>query len=169
MRKYARIYLDTNVFIALKETGGDLGFKLVELLATAPMGAKPFLTTSELTLAELLTKPHTEGRDDLIDQYDNWILPSPWLDVGPVERSTLWFAAILRSNHPSLKLPDAIHISTAIGFECSHLLTNDHGMKGQYQIIHKRYGIAATSGILTVVRPTIETIDDILSDIRANQ
>jgi predicted nucleic acid-binding protein len=169
MRKYSRIYLDTNIFIALKETGGDLGLKLVELLAAAPTGTQPFLTTSELTLAELLTKPHTEGRDDLIDQYDNWMLPSPWLDVGPVERSTLWFAAILRSNYRSLKLPDAIHISTAIGFECSHLLTNDNGMKGDYQIIHKRYGPASASSTLTVVRPTIETIDDILSDIRANQ
>lgn len=168
MRKYSRIYLDTNVFIALKETGGELGMKLVELLAGAPTAPTPFLSTSELTLAELITRPHRERRDDLIDQYDNWIVPSSWLDVGPVDRDVLWFAAVLRSNYRSLKLPDAIHLSTAIGLQCSHFLTNDRGVKDTYSVTQTRYGLTNASMPLTIIRPTMDQIDDILADIRAN-
>ena len=168
MRKYGRIYLDTNVFIALKETGGDLGMKLVELLADAPTAPTPFLCTSELTLAELITRPHREGRDDLIDQYDNWIVQSSWLEVGSVDRDALWFAAVLRSNYQSLKLPDAIHISPAIGLQCSHLLTNDRGIKDTYSVTQTRYGLTSSSTPLAIIRPTMDQIDDILADLRAN-
>ncbi|KFL30455.1 hypothetical protein JP75_14820 [Devosia riboflavina] len=169
MRKFLRIYVDTNVFIALKETGGNLGLKLVELLARAPIGPNPLLATSELTLAELLTKPYAEGRDDLIDQYDNWIVRSDWLEVGPVTRDVLWYAAVLRSNYRGLKLPDAIHISTAIGLGCSHFLTNDMGIKDSYKVLHKRYGLTKISEPLEVVRPTVDVLDEILSDLRADR
>lgn len=169
MRKFLRVYLDTNVFIALKETGGELGLKLVELLAYAPTGPRPLLATSELTLAELLTRPHAEGRDDLIDQYDNWIVRSDWLEVGPVNREALWYAAVLRSNYKGLKLPDAIHISTAIGLECSHVLTNDMGIRDSYKMQHRRYGLTRVSGTLEVIRPTVDVLDEILSDIKAHR
>lgn len=169
MRQFSRIYLDTNIFIALKETGGEIGLKLVDILGAVPLGRQPKLATSELTLAELLTKPYADKRDDLIDQYDSWILNSSWLEVGPVSRNVIWYAAVLRAKYKGLKLPDAIHVSTAIGLGCSHFLTNDAGIKDGYELYHERYGMATSAQPLYVIRPTIETLDKILSDIEEHR
>ena len=166
MRQFSRIYLDTNIFIALKETGGEIGLKLVDVLGAVPLGPQTVLATSELTLAELLTKPYADKRDDLIAQYDNWILASSWLEVGPVSRDVLWYAAVLRSHYKSLKLPDAIHVSTAIGLGCSHFLTTDAGIRDTYELLHARYGLSRTSKPLVTIRPTIETLDKIIADMR---
>lgn len=162
MSSFRRIYLDTNIFIALRETGGEIGLKLVEFLSHAHIGTVPFLATSELTLAELLTKPLALVRHDLIDQYDSWILNSGWLEVRQVDRAVLWNAAVLRSEHKGLKLPDAIHISTAIEMQCSHFLTNDLGIKGSYKAFANRYGLSGPPAPLEVIRPSLQTLDDVI-------
>ena len=162
-----RLYLDTNIFIALKEGGGPVATLLVELVAAVKPGQLPFLFTSELTLAELLPKPYAERRDDLIDQYDNWILPSGWLNVGPVSRDVLWYAAVLRSQHRSIKLPDAIHVSTAFGFECTHLLTADTDLSGKIELHHSRFGVTRGHLAVEVLRPTEANLTELVD--RANR
>lgn len=154
-----RTYVDTNIFIVLKEGMGGIPAALIDLIAATPASGGPWLATSELTLAELLVKPYVEHRDDLVDQYDAWMRPSNWLQVGPITREVLWYAATLRSQYRSLKLPDAIHLSTAFGFGCRYLLTADEGLKGTYSILHQRYGVSRESVEIEVLRPEIDVLE----------
>lgn len=159
-----RLYLDTNIFIALGEGGGDLGRLLIELIAQQMPNEPLFLCTSELALAELLVRPYRTGDAGLIQLYDNWIVQgSSWLDVGPVTRDVLWSAALIRQDQTAIKLPDAIHIATAIGFECSHLLTADTGIPKTIRIEHERWGWKRVSAPLHTLRPDEDTLRSIIS------
>lgn len=158
------VYLDTNVFIRLKEDFGEVPDRLIGLLAAAMNRSSARMATCELTLAELLTQPFALQREDLIEQYQNWILPSDWLQVVPVDRPTLTAAAILRSTYKSVKLPDAIHVAAAIGVGCRYFLTADEGLKGTYRLAVTRYGFQRVSEDVTVVRPDLDTISRIESE-----
>src|SRR5690349_8919862 len=136
-----RFYVDANVIIKLLEGSDELSNALSRLFVTEIEGARPRFATSELTLAEALVVPCRDGNDRLIDLYDNWMRGSPYIEVGPIDRSVLWYAAVLRSQYRHLKLRDAIHISTAIGMNCSHILSADERLRDKYELVHKRYGV----------------------------
>lgn len=159
------VYVDTNVFILLAETAGEVQGLLVELLGIVRQSEMPFLVTSELTSAELLVKPYRDRRADLVDTYRDWIQPSNWLDAVPVHRDVLVFAARLRSQYRSLKLPDAIHISTALRRQCTHVLTDDGGLNGPYRVDHSPYSIPAMSRELEIIRPEPSTLQNLLAEL----
>lgn len=154
-----RFYVDANVIIRLLEGSDDLSNALSRLFVTETERARPRFATSELTIAEVLVVPYRDGNDRLIDLYDNWMRGSPYIEVGPIDRSVLWYAAVLRSQYRHLKLPDAIHISTAIGMNCSHILSADERLWDKYELIHRRYGILRGPAIVEVLRPDIATIE----------
>lgn len=131
-----RVCLDSNVFIEAFEGRGRLAELLRRLLRTLdnPSSASPRLVTSELTAAELLVKPLELDRQDLVQVYDNWTISNPYLEVIPVVRNILKDAARLRATDKALKLPDAIHLTTAIGTHCRYFLTNDTRIKGQFGV-----------------------------------
>jgi len=133
-----RFYLDTNVFIEIFEGRGPLSEMLSEFLIAVENQKRQRLVTSELTLAELLVKPVALQRHDLIQVYDNWTISNSYLEVVPVVREVLRDAATLRANDKALKLPDAIHLTTARGTGCRYFLTKDERIKGQYgvEILH---------------------------------
>lgn len=133
-RVASRVYLDSNVFIEAFEGRGRLAELLRKLLLTANVPAGPPLVTSELTAAELLVKPLQLGRHDLVQICDNWTISNPYLEVVPVVRGVLKDAAELRARDRGLKLPDAIHMTTAIGTRCRYFLTNDKRIKGQFGV-----------------------------------
>lgn len=159
-----RIYLDTNIFIMAFEQQGELSDRLAQVFSIDGLPETKFVT-SELTLAELLVKPYRENDDSLIDTYEGLILTNSWLEVVPVVQPTLRYAAVLRSQYPSLKLPDAIHVSTAIGTGCSHILTDDRGIKDEYRLRHPRYGIMKEAPPLTTIRPDEPTLHSLLQSL----
>lgn len=152
-----RLYLDANVFIAMGEGSGPVADPLLAL-AGDQMPGEDFLFTSELTLAELLVRPYRTEDEKLIQLYDDWMNSGGWLTVGPVNRAVLWYAAVLRSQYATLKLPDAIHLSTAVGFGCTHFLTADKRIPNNIQLRHKRFGIMKESARLDVMRLDAETL-----------
>jgi predicted nucleic acid-binding protein len=162
-----RVYLDTNVFIMLSEKTHRLQQLLVELIAAQPISKSPMFGTSELTLSELLVKPHQTGDDRLIHSYESLILNSEWLHVRPVDRAVLYCAAVLRAQYRHLKLPDAIHVSSAIGQGCSHFLSDDHGIKDQFDVVHRRQGGSRFAPSLTVLRPDEPTLTSLIESICA--
>jgi predicted nucleic acid-binding protein len=129
-----RIYLDTNVFIEAVEGRGALSQLVTSLLLQTPNRVPQRLMTSEFTLSELLVKPLEMRRDVLVQVYDNWTITNDYLEVVPVTREVLRGAAELRSRDKTLKLPDAIHLSTAAGMRCKYFLTQDRRIKGQYGV-----------------------------------
>jgi predicted nucleic acid-binding protein len=60
--------------------------------------------------------------------YRRW-LPRPlrlnFVTVAPVSRDILIEAARLRAQHPTLKLPDAIHAASVIAYQSAYFISND--------------------------------------------
>lgn len=123
-----RIYFDTNVFIALYEGDRSHVSPGLQLLERGQNRSQPAFATSELTLAELLVRPLASGDQTLAALYEATIVPSDWLVLSSVNRQVLRRAAGLRAARPKLKLPDAIHVATAIEVDCTHLLSADADM-----------------------------------------
>jgi predicted nucleic acid-binding protein len=122
-----RVYLDTNVFIYAVEgvaEHADAIERLFSLIEEGELAA----CTSELALAEALAKPFEIGRNDIAQVYEAMLAPSAWLSVLAVNRPILVEAARLQARL-KLRLPDAIHVATAVAAECTVLLSNDRRIK----------------------------------------
>jgi predicted nucleic acid-binding protein len=165
MTSTSRLYLDANIFVRLFEGSDDLARALGELFLVGTEGREPPLATSELTLAEVLVVPYRESNNHLVDIYDGWTRSNSYLEVGPIDRSVLWYAALLRSQYTSLKLPDAIHVSTAIGMNCSRLLSADRRLSNRYELYHTRYGVTKGPATVEVVRPDLDVIEGLVEEL----
>lgn len=145
-----KLYLDTNIFIAAFEAGNE---RVLPLFVGQPRHPGTYLFTSLLTRAEVLVHPYRDGNDRLIGVYENWTESNEILSVGPIEPETLRYAAVLRAQYNSVKLPDAIHLSTAIGFECTHFVSFDKHFEKMPTVTHMRYGMAKSINTPTYVNP----------------
>nr|CAA6812596.1 MAG: PIN domain-containing protein [uncultured Thiotrichaceae bacterium] len=121
------IYFDTNVFIYSIEGHEDYA-ALLEQIFNQIFEDKLDVFTSELTLAECLVKPVKDNNDEAIQQYEIHIQDNSALTVKPVTRNILKRSAHVRSEL-GLKLPDAIHMATAIEQGCKTFITNDRKLK----------------------------------------
>jgi predicted nucleic acid-binding protein len=121
------VYLDTNVFVYALE-----GFEQFEPLLRELFGkiqdAQLRAVTSELTLAEVLVKPLADGRTDVCTAYLAAVQDSEALEVVPVTRDVLIEAAGIRARL-GVRLPDAIHVATALSSGCRSFLTNDRSIR----------------------------------------
>jgi len=120
------VYFDTNVFVYALE-----GFERFQPLLRELFGkiqdAQLRAVTSELTLAEVLVKPLVDGRTDVCTAYLAAVQDSEGLEVVPVTRDVLVEAAGIRARL-GVRLPDAIHVATAVLSGCRSFLTNDRSI-----------------------------------------
>jgi predicted nucleic acid-binding protein len=126
VKRIRRVYLDTNVLINLVE--GEQG---AENAFEAPVrryeeeGAE--FVTSELTLAEVLVLPIRTGNETLIGLYEalfeRFVMPLP------ISREVLYLTAKLRAETASQRMPDAIHVATAMLAQADVFVTGDKGIK----------------------------------------
>jgi predicted nucleic acid-binding protein len=128
-----RIYLDSNAFIYAIEGAGESSSQLHSLFETLRHRAEPAYT-SEFTLAEVLPKANVIQRRS----YLTLILHSGLFNLLPVTRDILIETADYRRNlvrssfevRGSMpKLPDAIHIVTAIQAGCNTFVSSDRDLK----------------------------------------
>jgi predicted nucleic acid-binding protein len=119
-----RLYLDANVFIYAIEGSADIADPLRQLfdLLRANRGIG---VTSELTLAEVLPRASTVQRRS----YLNMIVWSRIFDLHPVSRDILIETAEYRKKAGMPKLPDAVHVVTAIRAGCRTVLSADLRLK----------------------------------------
>jgi predicted nucleic acid-binding protein len=123
-----RIYLDANTFILLVEgepEKAEIMRSLFDIMRNSPECA----VTSELTLAEVLAPPRRGAAlPSLRRSYLNLILWGGFIELVAVCRHILIETADLRrvARH---KLPDAIHIVSAINTRCTHFLSADSDSK----------------------------------------
>lgn len=125
------VYLDTNFFIraveGTKETAAPAK-KLIEVLRQLPAG---LAVTSEITLAEVLAP---SKRVDALSPgikrrvYLDLLLWSKFIELVPVSRRILIETADLRVVAP-LKLPDAVHLASAIQGGCRFFVSADNDFK----------------------------------------
>jgi predicted nucleic acid-binding protein len=76
-----------------------------------------------MTFGEVLPRPLAEGRLAIASAYRG-LLHSDGFLLSPVTRQVILAAAELRARH-RLRLPDAIHVSTAMAEQCAAILSND--------------------------------------------
>ncbi len=122
-----RIYLDTNVWIYAVESYPAFIQDLTALLQSIDQGHQVAIT-SELSLAEVLVKPLRDRDQVRQDAYKRAIVNRKNVFVVPVLRELLIDAAQVRADI-GLKLPDAIHVATAVRSQCTTFLTNDDRLK----------------------------------------
>jgi predicted nucleic acid-binding protein len=121
------LYLDANLFIYAVERHPDYLTRLDRLFALIDAGENT-ASTSEITLAECLVKPFADRDLDRQQLFQAAISPRPNFAVIPISRPILVHAAQLRALHKP-RLPDAIHLATAIASVCHTLITNDFLIK----------------------------------------
>src|SRR5262249_34321011 len=86
---------------------------------------KLLIVTSTLTLSEVLCIP--EGiaeREKALAEFEAFF-DHDWIEVRPVDRLTAEIGATIRSDHSSLKIPDAIHVATCLRWRIKYLHTYD--------------------------------------------
>jgi predicted nucleic acid-binding protein len=148
-----RLYVDANILIMLAEGKGEGAELLRALFDGAIAEDARVLCTSELTLAEVLTHPVRNSDAELQEQYERLLVTSAWFDIEPVQRSVLRLAAKLRADHRALKLPDAIHVATALHQGCDHFLSGDERLPRRFET-----GLVP----LHVIRPEAATLQQII-------
>jgi predicted nucleic acid-binding protein len=124
----SRIYLDVNIWIYALEQHPTYAQTLTELFQQVDQRTLT-IVTSELSLAEALVKPMRKQDMARQSTYRQFLSSRANLRVIPVQRAILIEAARLRAANSSLKLPDAIHVATAVILNCTTLLTNDQKFK----------------------------------------
>jgi predicted nucleic acid-binding protein len=119
-----RLYLDANVFIYAIEGNAAIADPLLQLFDL--FRAKRCIgVTSELTLAEVLPRASTVQRRS----YLNMIVWSQIFDPYPVSRDILIETSEYRNQVGMPKLPDAIHVVTAIRSGCRTVISADVRLK----------------------------------------
>jgi predicted nucleic acid-binding protein len=118
-----RVYLDANIIIYAVE-GFAAFLNQMRALMMAMNAGEVTAVTSELTLAEVLVKPIKDQNPAIQQAYKTFLAPTIELEVVPITRDILEEAARWRAT-TRLKLPDAIHLSTALRNQCDSFLTND--------------------------------------------
>lgn len=161
MAPITRVYLDSNIFIYMFEANDDRAAALRAILLSEQKSDRPFFATSELTLAETLVGAYKKADENLISLYDNSTLSNLALEVGPIDRTVLWRAAILRADRSSLKLPDAIHLATAFSFNCSHFLTGDRRLGMSREFVDPRSWMGSRSKTIQIVTPEQSVLEEI--------
>lgn len=122
-----RVYLDANALIGYAEDHPVFGPILEEVFKSLLDGSLE-LVTSELTVAEVLVAPLRDNNEGLVRTYEEIIQSRRNFRLVPVSLAILKQSAHLRADL-GLKLPDAIHVATAISASCQILLSEDTRMK----------------------------------------
>jgi len=132
----SKLYFDANVFIYAVEGSDDIAGRLRTLFELLSSNLS-LAVTSELTLAEVLPKADDARRRNYLEL----ILYSGLFDLHPVTRDVLMETADYRrvagvsrpgASKPYVsmpKLPDAIHVVTAVRAGCDRMLSFDRALK----------------------------------------
>ena len=122
-----KLYLDSNIFMYALE-GHELYWTVLQRLFQHIASQQILVCTSELALAECLVMPLKLNNQPLAELYKTHLTSHAGLECVLLSREILIQAAQLRADL-NIKLPDAIHVATALAVECDSLLTNDQGMR----------------------------------------
>jgi predicted nucleic acid-binding protein len=117
------IYLDTAPLIYYLEENPSYTSFLKKLFKKNENGDFTFYT-STITLTEVLTLPFRLDNKKLIKQYEHFLLGSSTLNLISVNEGIAKLSAKLRAEY-NFRLPDAIHLATALEVKVDFFLTND--------------------------------------------
>jgi predicted nucleic acid-binding protein len=121
------IYLDTNVFIKAVEGLDEAAAPAKALIEALRRQRSGIAATSEITFAEVLAPSRQPDALPLAMKrraYLDLLLWSGFMALIPVSRDILIETAALRATG-RFKLPDAVHLASAIQFRCRFFVSAD--------------------------------------------
>jgi predicted nucleic acid-binding protein len=119
------LYLDSNVFIYAFEGEDGRVRKTAGQLLQYIQARHAAAATSLLTRAEVLVRPLRLKQIELADRYRALLSGASGVGLYGVDENVVDRAAELRADYPVLKLPDALHIATALHIGCDFFVTGD--------------------------------------------
>lgn len=123
------VYLDSNVFIyAFEAEAGALRRATAQLLREA-RERRCAACTSLISRAEVLVRPLRFKQIELADRYRSLLSGAGAVGLYAVDEHVVERAAELRADYPSLRLPDALHVATAMHAGCDALITGDRRLE----------------------------------------
>ncbi len=120
----AVVGLDTAPIIYFLERHPDYGPLVRPLFEARIEAGTNTAVTSTISLAEVLVKPLSTGRNDLIAAYRDLLTNSSRLSLVNVTPAVAERAADLRARY-NLRLPDACQVASALEAQTPLLVTND--------------------------------------------
>jgi predicted nucleic acid-binding protein len=121
------VYLDTAPLIYYLEENATHSSYLNQLFKKNEAGEFIFYS-SVVTLTEVLTLPFRQGNVELAEQYQYFLSETQTLKLIPVNLPIAKLAAKLRAEY-GIRMPDAIHLATAMEIKADWFLTNDIALK----------------------------------------
>ena len=119
----ARVALDADIVIAFLDPGDDQHATAVAELRPR-LAAGDELLAAATVYAESIARPLQQGTDATVDEF----FDAAGISIVPIDRAVARRAAVLRAEHQSLRLPDAMSLATAIVTD-SALLTLDKKLR----------------------------------------
>ena len=122
-----RVYIDTNIIIYLIEgfpAYQSLTDDVRDMLENDEFDAY----TSELSICECLVKPLKVGASDITSLFHTFLEESGCFSLIPVDKDILISSAYISAS-TGMKIPDAIHVATAIASDCDIFLSNDKNIR----------------------------------------
>jgi predicted nucleic acid-binding protein len=121
------VYLDTALLIYYLEENPTYS-NFLNLLFKKNEAGDFIFYTSVITLTEVLTLPVKLGKLELAKQYEFFLTSTQTLKLIRVNETIARLAAQLRADY-AIRMPDAIHLATAIEIKADWFLTNDIALK----------------------------------------
>ena len=127
MKTGDHVYLDSNVVITILEHTAPLN-RAQRLFIDALETGQVTAISSHLTLAECLVKPMRESNKQAIEAVLQFLEHQEHIELLQVSRDILVKAAEIRAVSGT-KLPDAIHLASAVAAGCDAFLSDDKGIR----------------------------------------
>ena len=126
------VYFDANIFIYILEHHPNFG---EVCLSIVQRGVDKELDgySGDLVMAELLVKPLKDNNARAVKAVKDLFSKETRIELLPHKQSTFEAAAVLRASY-KIKLPDALHIATAIENHIEIFLTNDREIPSIHEI-----------------------------------
>ena len=128
MVKGKRIFIDTAPLIYYIEDSHKSYSKILDILFEMNSKMQALLTTSTISLLEVLVIPLRTGNFELAEKYKSLLCQSDTFKMWNVNAEISAKAAELRAKY-RLKTPDAIQVATAICRFSDYFFTNDKQLK----------------------------------------
>jgi predicted nucleic acid-binding protein len=119
----ARVALDADIVIAFLDPGDDQHATAVAEMRLR-LAAGDQLLAAASVYAETIVRPLQDGTDATVDQF----FDAAGIEIVPIDRGVARRAAVLRAEHQSLRLPDALSLATALATDAA-LVTLDNKLQ----------------------------------------